>query len=50
MPQPLVVVDPIEVGALDPPVVALDPHEEDETGDLKPPATITVLPMTAHPG
>ena len=63
MPQPLVVVDPIEVDAVHVPDEGDeedDPHEEDEeddpaekaaeTGDLKPPATITVLPMTAHPG
>ena len=55
-PNDTVVVYPIVV-----PVVPVDavhvPDEEDdpaeyaaETGDLKPPATITVLPMTAHPG
>ena len=58
-PNDTVVVYPIVVAVV--PVDAVHvPDEEDEeddpaeyaaeTGDLKPPATITVLPMTAHPG
>ena len=58
-PNDTVVVYPIVVAVV--PVDAVHvPDEEDEeddpaeyaaeTGDLKPPATINVLPMTAHPG
>ena len=34
----------------DPDDTGVDPVENMETGDLKPPAMTTVFPMTAHPG
>ena len=55
-PNDIVVVYPIVVAVVPVDAVPVPDEEDDpaeyaaETGDLKPPATITVLPMTAHPG